>query len=90
MLSVLPVSVNKNTPPKKRALGEISLNNIQSRAVMQFPLKKCKARARTKGVLFPDTDITVIVTVTNTVADVTATVAAEVAAIIVCIYVAGR
>ena len=55
--AVSPTGVcEKNTPPEKKTLGEISLKNSESGAGEEFLLLLCRGKGRVKGVfLFTDT-----------------------------------
>ena len=47
--TIIPVSVNKNTPPEKKALGKTNSKNTKSGTGEQFMMFLCKAKARKKG-----------------------------------------
>ena len=46
---------DKNTPPEKKALAEISFENTNSGAGEEFLLKDCRGDARLKGMFFSQT-----------------------------------
>ena len=50
--NVMPVSVEKNTPPEKRTLGNVGLQKVKSWAGTQFSPLGCIAKACTKGMFF--------------------------------------
>ena len=47
----------QTTPPKKKALGEISMTNIKSGAGEEFLLLLCEAEARARGICFSQTPV---------------------------------
>ena len=49
-IGMIPVSVNKNTPPEKKPWGTISFQNTKSGAGEQFTLLGFRAKAHLKGV----------------------------------------
>ena len=52
-----PVSVNKNTPPDKKAGRKISFEQNESRAGLQFLLLGRMAKAHVKGTIFSQTPV---------------------------------
>ena len=54
---MIPVSVNKNTPPENKTLGNISFQSTKSGSGEQFLLQDCRAMADTKGLLVLQTPV---------------------------------
>ena len=54
---MIPVSVNKNTPPDWKTDGEASFEITESGAGGQFPTLDCKAKAHVKGTCFSQTPV---------------------------------